>query len=709
MAAAASGEQEAASMLRLPQIFPCARKSREEGSNLPVCFRVHYDAEPNEDNNSCFRGPGDYALHAQVCLPFVKLLSSITLEELLSAFKARASLCYPDVSRYTVVAFYTCATRLSRNSCDCVNNDISYRVDTSMYMDATLDTFFTPVEAGGSVTYDVYTVWGGAAEDMRASNCTSRPQTQCAAQCRGDEQSNLAAVQVWPNLPAKEISYPFTQNCAYVKLPPIGCLSELGEDMLPVKMCPSPSARSEKNLAHSAFEQWISFESLERGDRKNIQDEEEATRAIAQKQELEGRKQVVTLLRLKGKGGSGLPVLGLPGRMTHGFPRTYPVDTVPLYAGHGTDFIDKLHKCTRDTVRLSNVFAACGPRQPAGGDRTGSSRLPSSQERCRDGIGASSSWIDEGLYSDGYIDGECGSSSEVPMTEMEKLMEQCTDFRRDLLTIERKEFRTLRATFHLILQRQRQFEEECVEDAFLEEIEEADVLKIESYAPLPEEQNIEGAWVLAAKAASCAPHSEEPNPSAEVREGSSGRLTEHVTRLATVEGGESRASGSPGIPTLRVGGYEVGGELVPYPELEDGIPFRDILDDREACIREAVNTIARISSQMFEPMWLKLGKRRLEMCESEERRRLHAEEVACFDGVMAWGVQDQKNIVMKNHEELVNALLPVVTEEEEIRLATCNSECRWRSLLTCMYLRVTDSLKRALLKEEGKVSADGEK
>ncbi|AAZ10821.1 uncharacterized protein TEOVI_000558300 [Trypanosoma equiperdum] len=693
MSAVSSPKQSQHSDVKFPEIVPrmdeamdevkeeaqVEREEVEEEFHLPVCFRMHYDALPYPRTN-VFRGPSTYRLHSQIVLPFIKPLSSATVGELVSRFTARAFKCYPELSDFVVEALYPCFQGTTTSGDNVFIGHLSDRIVVKEHAASPLLSFLAPTTPGKTAVYDLFTLWRGT-----KTRCGSAQMPVLAPICHnadmknGGRQQENAMIYTWPNVSLSEIPYPLKHRCPLTKLPPLFSSGEEGG------LCDGlPAVHSRLNPEQrKLLDQLVGFESEERHARSSILEDEGVSWRSFREWELDARRRTVVLLRLKSRDASKVPLCGLEEFNVPEFPRTYPVDTVPLISPEKMVKLEKVKEYSIDTVWLSRAFARYEKRQSCDTNDTQPQPLPSKLRECNGNAVASSAQLGENI--DNSVDK--GDESD----EMDELIDQFADFRRDLLMLERKEFRSLTAGFRLILERQREFEEEYMKEIMADELRGTDVLDAESYEAPYDSQNVNGAWTCVARmSASPQDYSANlPNGCAASSPAPPSTCASPAKVVKEVE----LVGDSPKFPSYEKRECDIGVKAVTCPDFEDGIPYRKILTDKEARVRAALDTIERIDSQWSEPMWLKVGKRRVEHCEADVRRKLYADEVARRCDICICQRQDVEHMKEKKRLALVRAFEPIVEGEEEDRMAIYEEEERWRSLLLSLCLRGVVLLK----------------
>ncbi|RNC45926.1 hypothetical protein TcCL_NonESM04251 [Trypanosoma cruzi] len=205
------------------------------------------------------------------------------------------------------------------------------------------------------------------------------------------------------------------------------------------------------------------MEFVEGTERRKLLEEEHIARGAVAELEEESRIRTVTLLRLM---YDDVPECGVNYIQSLAPRQRYPVDTLPLAPFPSSVYMKGLSKCAEETARLSHVFATTGI--------SGSAAAATKREDTLVTPVPADKLNTEKIQEE--------TQEAIPCSDTgEELVRHYADLRRDLLLWERTTFRALTTEMRRILEKQKEIDEEIVQGAFLEEVENASILDFDSY------------------------------------------------------------------------------------------------------------------------------------------------------------------------------------------------------------------------------------
>ncbi|RNF21463.1 hypothetical protein TcG_02811 [Trypanosoma cruzi] len=617
-----------------------------------ICFLVRFDAAPLEAADGVFRGAQAFRSPSEIVVPLKMALEEASLTDLQSDFMSRTFRRFPQLSNRTVEAFFVSAEEHFMASSTGLGRPYLLRLDACMNGDDTLDSFFTPVATNAPIVYEVIAHW--APEKL-----TDTVSSHITLEGKEEEENGdaLPSDTVLEDTIPAPVVYPFAHRCTYARLIPIQPETPVTDgstiDEVKAEAPPILNAMRRKEAARMARREMEFVEGTER--RKLLEEEHSARGAVAELEE-ESRIQTVTLLRLM---YDEVPECGVNYIQSIAPRQRYPVDTLPLALFPSSVYMKGLSKCAEETARLSHVFATTGI--------SGSAAAPTKHE---DTLVAP---VPVDKLNTGKIQEE--THEAIPCSDSgEELVRHYADLRRDLLLWERTTFRALTTEMRRILEKQKKIDEEIVQRAFLEEVENASILDFDSYVHhYSHEHLLEG-------------RSDTPDTVTNYIPGEC-KGSSHVASLVF-----KRPTELPKFPTVQkevetTVGAEVGATpttsslpgaigtpspSLPRPRsprslLAEEKQFREALERSKTRAKAALEAIALVDRHWNEPVAFKLAKHRLLLDEKGSRNAILAEEMESWENYVKEVKKVEIGWVMKAISARKHLFGPVISEEEKFR------------------------------------------
>ncbi|EKF39328.1 hypothetical protein MOQ_000446 [Trypanosoma cruzi marinkellei] len=577
-----------------------------------ICFLVKFDAAPLEGADGVFRGAQAFRSPSEIVVPLKMSLEEASLSDLKSDFISRAFRRFPHLSNRTVEAFFVSAEEYFMAPSISSSRPYLLRLDACINGDDTLDSFFTPVATNAPIVYEVIAHWSPEnLTDTASGHVTLEGEER---EENGDALPSGTALE--DTLPAPVV-YPFAHRCTHARLIPIQPETPITDvppiDKVTAELPPIFNAMKRKEAARMARRE---LESVERTERKTILEEERSARGAVAELEEEGRIQTVTLLRLM---YDDVPECGVNYIESLAPRQRYPVDTLPLASFPSEVYMQGLSKCAEETTWLSHVFATTGIYGSAAAAKKYKNTFVAPVPA-------------DNLNSE-KIQEETKEAIPCSDTE-EELVRHYADVRRDLLLWERTTFRALTTEMRRILENQKKIDEEIVQRAFLEEVENASILDFDSYAHhYSNEHLLEGRGDTPDTVANYIPgkckDSSHVAPLVFKRRTELPQFPAAEKEVETTAGAELRTTPTNSSLTGAIGTPSLSLPIPRSPRsvLAEEKRFREALERSKAHAMAALETISLVDKHWHEPVAFKLAKHRLLFDEKGARNAILAEEM----------------------------------------------------------------------------------